>query len=659
MSSRVQLTMIATRRNARALLGLLLCVVAAVAQSETHTQETAVTAHPLTAADVAAYFDGMFPAAMQRANIAGGAVLVVKDGAILFSKGYGYADLATRRPFEPATPFRTGSLGKLFTWTAVMQLVEQGKIDLDRDVTEYLDFRIPPTFDRPITMRHLLTHTAGFEDRLKGFFCDDPRTLQPLGAALSANIPRRLFEPGEVVAYSNYGASLAGYIVERVSGLPYAQYVHQHIFRPLGMTSSSTRQPNASDLESRLSKAYLDSSNAQPFWIEYAHWGGPAGSAATSADDMAKFMLAYLQNGSYAGAQLLRPETIELMQRRAITATPNVDINSMTLGFYEDDRNGRRVIGHGGSTIVFKTELRLLPQENIGLLFAMNGPGSNGESYALRTVAYEGFIDRYFPRQRPAERALQSAAQHGAQIAGQYVSSRRTESHYFRLASLFSEARAAVDADGVLTIDQITNVSGAVRRWREVEPYVWHEIGGVGILAAVRDSQGAVKYLASDADQTSVWLPAPASIDSSWIMPLLIASLTTLAAAVVLWPIAVLVRRRYRHSLTRSDRLVALVLHGSSLLHLLFVAVWFWLLVSLVTTAPMINEGLDPWLRLLQLIGLVAVLGTAFLIREAARRWRDPTRSVWVRIGISLVAVAGTFMAWFAVTFRLLWPSLG
>jgi CubicO group peptidase (beta-lactamase class C family) len=649
------------RYRSLAVLGVLLCGGTTSAQSSSDPPAaTRVASHPLTAADVAAYFDGMFPAALKRAGIAGAVVLVVKDGEVLFSKGYGYADVRTHETFDPdSTPFRTGSAGKLFTWTAVMQLVEQGRIDLDRDVNEYLDFQIPPAFGQPITTRHLLTHTAGFEERFRDFFCDDAKTLQPLGTALRSNVPRRLFAPGAVVAYSNYGAGLAGYIVERVSGQSYADYVDQHIFRPLGMTSSTVRQPVPAQIEERLSKAYLDSDNDEPFWIEYTGWGGPAGSAATSAADMAKFMIAHLQGGSYRGAQLLRPETAQLMHRRAFTPAPALAMNAMALGFYEDSRNGRRVIGHGGSTIVFKTEVRLLLDEGVGLLMALNGPGRAGESYPLRTVAYEGFMDRYFPQPRLPMTALVSGAQHGAEVAGRYISSRRTESHYFRLASLFGQAVVTVDRDGVLDVDQITDVSGAPKRWQEIEPYVWREVGGTGFLTAVRDAQGQVKYLASDTDQTSVWQSVPAAIDASWNMPLLIGSIVTLAASVVLWPVCALVRRRYRRPLNPADRRVTLVLHGSSLLHLVFIAIWFWLLMSLVVTAPMINERLDPWLRLVQLAGLVAVGGTAFLIWQSVLRWRDAARNVWARLGVSLVALAGVFMTWFAVTFRLLWPSLG
>ncbi len=128
-------------------------------------------AQPGSREDLEAFLDGVLAAEMRSHSIASATVSVVKDGELFFAKGYGYADRESRRPVDPErTLFRPGSISKLFTWTAVMQLVEQGKIDLDADVNEYLtDFRIPDTFPEPITMEHLMTHTPGFEDGGLGY----------------------------------------------------------------------------------------------------------------------------------------------------------------------------------------------------------------------------------------------------------------------------------------------------------------------------------------------------------------------------------------------------------------------------------------------------------------------------------------------------------
>ncbi|MGH9675993.1 MAG: serine hydrolase domain-containing protein, partial [Candidatus Acidiferrum sp.] len=205
-------------------------------------------AHALEKSDLDAFFDGAIPLQLQRSDIAGATVLVMKDGQTLLKKGYGYADFSKKKPVDPDTTiFRLASISKLFTWTSVMQLAEQGRLDIDADVNKYLDFQITPAFGKPVTLRNLMTHTGGFEEEIRDIIFTDPKLASPLRDFLIANQPRRMYPPGEVSAYSNYGVGLAGYIVQRVSGQPFEQYVLDHIFQPLGMTHSIFRQPLKDD----------------------------------------------------------------------------------------------------------------------------------------------------------------------------------------------------------------------------------------------------------------------------------------------------------------------------------------------------------------------------------------------------------------------------
>ena len=196
-------------------------------------------------------------------------MLVMKDGNVLLQKGYGFADVKTRRAVDPAaTIFRLASISKLFTWVSVMQLVEQGKLNLDTDVNSYLDFRIRPAFDRPITLRNLMTHTGGFEEVIDDIILTDPKKAVSLRDDLIHNQPMRLFPPGEIPAYSNYGVGLASYIVQRASGEPFEQYVRQHIFLPLGMTHSSFYQPLEKALQYTDSQGYRGSTVKPPVGFE-------------------------------------------------------------------------------------------------------------------------------------------------------------------------------------------------------------------------------------------------------------------------------------------------------------------------------------------------------------------------------------------------------
>jgi CubicO group peptidase (beta-lactamase class C family) len=196
----------------------------------------------LTSQDVTAFLDGFIPLQLQRDDVAGATIAITQNGQPLVLKGYGYADWKKKTPVDPVTTtFRPGSISKLFTYVSMMQLVEQGKLDLDTDVSHYLDFTINPGPDgigsAPITLRNLATHTGGFEESLHDFGSDKSGKL-PYGLRdyLLRNQPHRFAAPGKALAYSNYGIAMIGYIVQRVSGEPFADYVQHHIFTPLGMT---------------------------------------------------------------------------------------------------------------------------------------------------------------------------------------------------------------------------------------------------------------------------------------------------------------------------------------------------------------------------------------------------------------------------------------
>ena len=200
--------------------------------------------HALEASDLAPFFDGIVPMQLERSDVAGASVLVMQNGAVVLAKGYGFADLKSRKPVDPATTiFRLASISKLFTWVSVMQLAEQGKLNIDSDINRYLDFQVSPAFSRPITLRNLMTHSGGFEDEARDIIVTNPKQTLSLRDFLIRNQPKRIFAPGTIPAYSNYGVGLAGYIVQRVSGQPFEQYVEQHIFAPLKMEHSTFYQP--------------------------------------------------------------------------------------------------------------------------------------------------------------------------------------------------------------------------------------------------------------------------------------------------------------------------------------------------------------------------------------------------------------------------------
>ena len=225
---------------------------------------TTASASLIDSADIENFMDKAIQAKMKEQHIPNATVSVVSNGKVIFEKGYGYANVEDQTRTNPEmTMFRIGSLSKLFTWTAIMQLVERGILDLDTDVNEYLDFEIPSKLEgsdqgdsEPITLHHLMTHTPGFEDYADSIFRLSADKKPSLNEYVRQYMPARVFPPGEVMAYSNYGTALAGYIVEQVSGMSFPEYVEKNIYQPLGMKHSTFRQPIPEILSPNMAHGY-------------------------------------------------------------------------------------------------------------------------------------------------------------------------------------------------------------------------------------------------------------------------------------------------------------------------------------------------------------------------------------------------------------------
>lgn len=415
-----------------------------------------------TAAEMEAFLDGVIDSQMKENHVPGVVVTVVKDGAVFLSKGYGYADLETRTPVDPErTLFRPGSVSKLFVWTAVMQLVEQRKLDLNADINTYLDFAVPETFFEPITLRHLLTHTSGFEEANQGLVALQPEGMKPLGEYLATHIPARVFLPGSVMAYSNYGASLTAYIVERVSGFSFDAYVEQNIFVPLGMDHSTFRQPLPERFSADMSSGYNFSNGAYQKGDFELIQSYPAGSSSATAADMARFMIAHLQNGTYGEQRILQEATAIQMHQSLFTHHPRV--GGMAYGFFESTVNGQPMVWHGGDTIFFHTGLLLFPEQDLGLYVSTNGVNGDGVVAAV----IESFLDRYYTAGDTKISA--PSADFKERIApylGEYLSARSNFTTFEKVFALFDPIHMDLNEEGYLVL----SMYGEEHQYIEIEP---------------------------------------------------------------------------------------------------------------------------------------------------------------------------------------------
>ena len=613
--------------------------------------------HALTREDLEPWLDGVMNYALQRGDVAGATVAVVKDGQPLLVKGYGYADVAKKTPVTPDTLFRIGSIGKLFTWTAVMQLVEQHRIDLDRDVNDYLDFKIPPAFGKPITMRELMQHTPGFQDEAKFIFVDSAKHLMPLDKYLKENLPARIFPPGEVPAYSNYGATLAGYIVQRVSGEPYEAYIQRHVFAPLGMDHSTVYQPPPGALAGEVSQGYkLGSEPPKPY--EYGNVRA-AGISANSGADMARFMLAHLNDGRLGAAQILQPATAELMHRQSFQATP--PLPGFALGFYHEDRNGHDVIAHEGDTNYMHSNLELVLDQHVGFFISLNSLGKDGAAGAIRNAAYNEFMDRYFPAPPTGpEPTISSAKQDGARLVGDYRLSRRIQTAVLNFVYLMGQSKITQAPDGTLTVSGIDTLGGAPKHWREVGPYLWRDTVGRDRMAA-KVVDGKVRAVWFDETVPAFVLqPVPASQNKARILPLLGASVALLAIVALSWPTAAFIRRRYGRSFVHAGRraLAYRLVRVVALLDIVFVVGMVATLISTASNEAALDGGSDGVLRLFQLTGLLGLSGLGVGPWNLVEVWRQKGSSWWARLTAVLVTLAFFSVSYLAFALHLLTASL-
>ena len=365
--------------------------------------------------ELEAFLDPIFAAQMGKLHIPGAAIAVVKDGKIFFTKGYGYANLERKTPVAPdKTIFRIGSITKVFTATALVQLAERRKINLNDDVNKYLkDFKIPNTYPQPVTLANLLTHTAGFDEINLGRKTTSADKVMPLGEFLKTRLIRRK-PPGEFISYSTYGISLAGYLVETISGASYKEYLNKNLFQPLGMNRTSVASV-PENLQSEIATGYGYSAGGYlPLGFEYFHTL-PASDINGTVADMARFMLAHLEGGRYGKGRVLSERAARDMHERHFANHPR--LLGFTYGFFENRQNGLRAIEHEGVMDGFSSLMYLSPDKRLGIYVACNR-----ETGGLQQTVKAAILNRYFPASdKPDASQPQAQLQEGLdRFAGKY-----------------------------------------------------------------------------------------------------------------------------------------------------------------------------------------------------------------------------------------------
>jgi CubicO group peptidase (beta-lactamase class C family) len=598
---------------------------------------TALSANEFAATDddLETFVDGVMADHFDRFELAGAAVTIVRNGDVVLSKGYGHADLATGAPVDPrGTIFSTASVAKLFTWTAVMQLVERGEIDLDSDVNTYLSaLQIPATFDEPIRVRHLLSHTAGLEDTpVVGLVARLGDDVPELEAALVRWMPKRIWPPGETIAYNNYGAALAGQIVADVTGLPWEEYLESFILEPLGMTHTSPRQPLPAALKPDLATSYAHGPTGlieTPF--EYTTIA-PSGGMVASTHDMAPFMIAHLQNGRYGDARILEEATARRMHAQLFTHHPTLPGNAH--GFWEGDANGVRYIHHRGDTSSY-TKLVIVPEHDFGFYVAYNAPEGSVAREAFTTALLEHVLP---VRAASLESAVTASPNSHDSLVGTYGDTRRSVTTLAKLMGLLATF-AISSEDGLL----VTTLPGyGQQHWVETEPLAFAEVDGPGRLAFRMGDHGRASHVTFGAFPETSFAATPPQDRIELHGALFLVWLLAALSALVAWPFFGRARFAGDRPATVWSRLVRRLPALTSLLHLTFVVI---LVVSLLDFAELelgVGPLLATGLTLTLLAGLLALASALY----AARAWQRGTWSTFERLHYTFVALAGLALTW-------------
>jgi len=571
-------------------------------------------------------------------------VSIVKDGKLLFSKGYGPENIEKNTKVSPEKSlFRIGSISKAFTYTAIMQLVEQGKLDLDADVNTYLkDFKIPDTYEKPITIRSLATHSAGFEEATLGHSTVKSKDkIIPFKEAVEKYMPARVSTVGSHSSYSNYGIALLGVIIENVSGLRYEDYIAKYIFKPLQMHNSTFYQPLPDTLKENFTVTYKnEGGNLVPQDFELLTNYTPAGGMSSTARDMANFMLMHLGNGSYKNAQLLKPETAEFMRQWQFG--PHKDYPGMAFGFCQQEFSGVRLYGHGGTTFYFHTDLMLDVKNDLGIFISATGTNSSN----IESIFINDFYYHYFPDTSYVQISTADAPEDFHKRAWQY------EGQYFNWRSNFTQVEKINQfLSGVTTNVRATDRNTLLinnDEFVEIGKHIFHHIKWRNYLIFTEDDAGNVRNMHFAKNPAGTFSKGSFYDFIDFYLPFLACSFI-LFLVVIFVSIYRKIRKRTSTPALQNVRKIAFWMSISNIAFVILMALAF------------VFHGMNnfahtiPWyFPIILLFPIIASFLAIPVLLKAIKLWKTKEASVLNKIFYSLFALTGLFMVWFYYFWNIL-----
>lgn len=638
--------------TACALSTLIAWALATVGDSPAQTVSTAnqVTG-PVDPIEFGEFIDDFFEVELEESNIPGAVFLMVKGGAVFYARGYGFANLEKRIPVDPQrTVFRVGSNSKTLTAAAVLTLLDEGRVDLDMDVNGYLSqVQVPATYSDFVTLRHLLTHTAGFDERLFGQHARARSNALPLGRYLAAHLPPRTGPPGRIISYNDHGTSLAGLVVEDVSGQPFAEYVSQRIFRPLAMTHSSFEILNLPPhIRDNLATAYRYwDGEYVPYEYDYIQTA-PAAALVSTATDMGKFLNALLGGGRLGEARILSDSMTALMLDRQFAQSPL--LRGRAFGFAEYDENGVRALSKDGQATGFLSRIFLIPEANLGFFASINlsildpGPSFNRASRFHRRLT-TAILDRYFMPDStyfdlPAAPAPNPSFD-ASPYVGQYRSMEGARHTIEKITFLGTETSVRNEGDGTLL------VGGA--RYVELEHGKFQYVGGGPYYVAfAMDEAGRATHLfiGAGAKERVPWHDTKQTT-----MTVIVGLFLLLLSAIIVWPLA-------RWATLRRGR-PGQTLHPGREIQIAAAVIGLAFLVGFGWSFSQIDfqeffKGIPPIIRALLVLPIIVAVLTLLSVINSVRAWRRGLGSLSGRLYFALVTASLVIFLFFLNNWHML-----
>jgi len=555
------------------------------------------------------------------------------------------------------TAFYLASVTKCFTATAAMQQVEQGHLELDKEVNEYLrQFRIPSAYPQPVTLARLLTHTAGFDDRNIGYVARDAADVLPMQDYLRLALPPRVMPPGQYISYSNHGYGLAGHLVELASGEEFRQHVQRNILDVLGMAHSTAFTPPPAGVDAATMYFYDRVSDRYEAAAPGHRNIPPAGTVWASGTDMGQFLLAHLQGGTAGTGRILREETMRRMHARQFSQHPALP--GFAFGFYERSHGGVRVLEHAGGYIGAATLVALVPEKGLGMFTATN-QNTPTPHYAALQALLDGVTGS---SERPvSEAAVESPGRSlwAPPYEGSYQSARYSRRSIEKIAILDSQVQVVSGQDGSLVLRPR---SGPETRWKEIGPLLFWKVGGQDLIAFGEDSGGSITHLY----MSLVGSALPSALEKlSWrdTLPVQLAFLLGAGAVFIssftLWPLLVVLRRAYRRlrnyptQPSSRGRLPAALAAFTGMLAVLFFTGLDQLIGNSRYRLGMAYGMPAEMVGLLWLPIVLAVLAVPLACYTAAA-WKRGWWGFWTRAYYTLIALAALLLIPFFWNWNLL-----